>query len=112
MGFSDGLEVGSSFAIIDSFVLLGFMVPKRDLDEHGFEPLLKLQEAAALLGMHWKTLEKMARTKEVPAFRIGGRWRFRSSLLNEWLQKSLVSGTGDEVELTPPVAPREKLEEK
>ena len=31
-----------------------------------FEPLLDLQEAALVLGMHWKTLETKARHREVP----------------------------------------------
>jgi hypothetical protein len=30
---------------------------------HEFEPLLNLEEAAAVLGMHWKTQERMARNK-------------------------------------------------
>jgi hypothetical protein len=36
----------------------------RHLQVHGFEPLLNLKEAAAILGMHWKTLEGMARTEK------------------------------------------------
>ncbi len=36
-----------------------------------FEPLLNLEEAAAVLGMHWKTLERMARGRKVPALKVG-----------------------------------------
>jgi len=50
-----------------------------------FEQLLTLKEAADLLGIHWKTLEIQARRGEVPATKIGKRWRFRISVLNEWL---------------------------
>ena len=50
-----------------------------------FEQLLTLREAADLLGIHWKTLEIQARRGEVPATKIGNRWRFRTSLLDQWL---------------------------
>jgi excisionase family DNA binding protein len=77
-----------------------------------FERLLNLREASNLLGMHWKTLEGMARNREVPAFRIGGRWRFRSSLLNEWLEKRLVGSGTSEVQWTSPAALRESEEQE
>ena len=47
-----------------------------------FEPLLDLQEAASVLGMHWKTLEGKARNKEIAPFKVGKRWRLRLSSLN------------------------------
>ncbi len=47
-----------------------------------FEPLLNLEEAASVLGMHWKTLERMARDRKVPAFKVGKRWKFRLTSLN------------------------------
>jgi excisionase family DNA binding protein len=51
-----------------------------------FEPLIDLQEAALVLGMHWKTLETKARQRQIPAFKVGKRWRFRLSLLNYGLR--------------------------
>jgi excisionase family DNA binding protein len=48
-----------------------------------FERLLDSDEAAALLGIHKKTLQRMARNGEVPGFQIGDLWRFRASILNE-----------------------------
>lgn len=65
-----------------------------------FEPLLDLHEAASVLGMHWKTLEGKARQKEVPAFKVGKRWRFRLSSLNIWLEDGLKSNTTDHAVLT------------
>jgi excisionase family DNA binding protein len=52
-----------------------------------FEPLLDSKEAAALLKIHPKTLQKMARNGKISAIHIGKLWRFRASALNEWLQK-------------------------
>lgn len=58
-----------------------------------FEPLLDLQEAAAILGMHRKTLEAMARHGEVPAVKLGKRWKFRLSSLDLWVENRLHSTT-------------------
>ena len=52
-----------------------------------FEPLLDSEEAAALLKIHPKTLQKMARRGEVVAIQIGKLWRFRVSALNQWLNR-------------------------
>ena len=50
-----------------------------------FEPLLDSVEAAALLRIHPKTLQKMARRGVIHGRHIGKCWRFRVSDLNEWL---------------------------
>jgi excisionase family DNA binding protein len=80
--------------------------------EPAFERLLHLQEAAGLLEMHWKTLESMARKGTVPAFRVGGRWRFRASLLNDWLEKRLVNPHSSEVQWNQPTALRDAGEKQ
>ena len=54
-----------------------------------FEQFLTLKEAAPLLGMHWKTLETLARQGQVPAIKLGKRWRFRASALDQWLSARL-----------------------
>ena len=66
----------------------------------GFEALLDLREAASLLGMHWKTLETMARCRKIPALKVGKRWRFRASALNLWLEHGLNSNTTNHAVLT------------
>jgi excisionase family DNA binding protein len=53
-----------------------------------------------LLGMHWKTLEGMARSRKIPAFKVGKRWRFRVSSLNVWLEHGLNSNATNHVALT------------
>lgn len=52
-----------------------------------FEPLLDSEEAAALLKIHPKTLQKMARNREITGIQIGRVWRFRASALNRWLEE-------------------------
>jgi excisionase family DNA binding protein len=65
-----------------------------------FEELLNLREAASVLGLHWKTLENMARSRKIPALKIGKRWRFRLSSLNVWLENGLNSAITNRAVLT------------
>jgi excisionase family DNA binding protein len=52
-----------------------------------YEPLLDDQEAAHFLGgIHPKTLQRMARNGDVPAYRVGRFWRYRVSELDDWLR--------------------------
>ena len=51
-----------------------------------FEPLLDASEAARLLRIHPKTIQKLARVGYVPAFRVGRFWRYRASDLEQWLR--------------------------
>jgi excisionase family DNA binding protein len=63
---------------------------------NAFEPLLTSQQAAALIHIHPKTLERMARTGLVPATKQGGRcWLFRASKLNSWINAALDSNTSN-----------------
>ena len=62
-------------------------VTSADASDFEFEPLLDSEEAAALLKIHPKTLQRLARQGEVTAIQIGKLWRFRASALNRWLQK-------------------------
>jgi excisionase family DNA binding protein len=55
--------------------------------EDTFEPLLDSNEAAALLKIHPKTIQKMARNGEISAIHIGKLWRFRASALDEWVKR-------------------------
>ena len=54
--------------------------------EH-FELLLDSTEAAALLRIHPKTLQRMARSGQIAGLQIGRLWRFRASVLNSCLTR-------------------------
>jgi len=68
---------------------VGRSVPTEKL----FEPLLDSREAAALLKMHHKTLERKAREGEIPGYQILGKWCFRASELDTWLRSQLNSAS-------------------
>ena len=60
-----------------------------------FEPLLTPADGAKLLGIHAKTLIKMARAELIQAIRIGKHWRFRASWIGS--QVCPVSSRKEEV---------------
>jgi len=48
--------------------------------------LLTLTEAAHLLHVSTKTLQRMIRSGDLPALKVGGQWRLRESQLVNWIQ--------------------------
>lgn len=53
------------------------------------EPLLDSNQAAAIMRIHPKTLQKLARSGAIRALQIGKVWRFRASVLDEWIEQKL-----------------------
>jgi excisionase family DNA binding protein len=58
---------------------------------HVFEPLLDSEQAAALMKIHPKTLQRYARAGLVAGLRVGKLWRFRASDLDRCLPHGLSS---------------------
>ena len=53
-----------------------------------FEPLLNSEQAAELLQIHHKTLQKLARRGEIRGSHVGKLWRFRVFDLNAWFERN------------------------
>jgi excisionase family DNA binding protein len=49
--------------------------------------LLTLPEAAELLQVSIRTLHRMIRKNDLPAFKVGGQWRLRECQLTHWIQR-------------------------
>lgn len=47
--------------------------------------ILTVQEVAAYLRLHAVTVYRMAQSGDLPAFRVGRRWRFKRDQIEEWL---------------------------
>ena len=66
-----------------SIPTISFNVEANDSsDVPQFEPLLNSEQAATLLQIHRKTLQKLAQRGEIRGTQIGKLWRFRVSDLN------------------------------
>ena len=48
--------------------------------------LLTLDEAAALLQVSKRTLQRMIKIHQLPAFKVGGQWRLRETQLRQWVE--------------------------
>jgi excisionase family DNA binding protein len=47
--------------------------------------LLTLAEAAEVLHVSTRTVQRMIRARDLPALKVGGQWRLRESQLRRWL---------------------------
>jgi excisionase family DNA binding protein len=48
--------------------------------------VMNIRQAAGYLGVSADTLYKYASEEKVPAFKLGNRWRFKKSKLDEWME--------------------------
>ncbi|MBI2534914.1 MAG: helix-turn-helix domain-containing protein [Deltaproteobacteria bacterium] len=48
--------------------------------------LLTLSEAADILQVSTRTLQRMIHSGEMPALKVGGQWRVRRALLKQWVE--------------------------
>ena len=55
------------------------------------ERLIDSEETAAIIGIHPKTLQKMARCGKIRGVHVGKLWRFRASTIEEWIARELAS---------------------
>jgi len=49
--------------------------------------VMDIRQAAHYLGISSDSLYRYAATGFIPAFRLGNRWRFRKSRLDEWMDR-------------------------
>ena len=52
--------------------------------------VMDIRQAAHYLGISADSLYRYAATGFIPAFRLGNRWRFRKSRLDEWMDRRSV----------------------
>jgi excisionase family DNA binding protein len=55
------------------------------------ELLLDSHEAAAVLGVHPRTLQRMVRRGQIAGVQVGKLWRFRASALSAWIDHAIAS---------------------
>ena len=60
-----------------------FPIPGR----FGIEPLLDSNKAAAMLGVHPRTLQRMVLRGQIVGVQVGKLWRFRASAIDEWIER-------------------------
>ena len=68
-----------------------------------FREVMDIRQASDYLGISPDTLYKYASEAFIPAFKLGNRWRFKKSRLDEWMDRK----SGIEVEAVA-LKPRQK----
>ena len=58
--------------------------------------ILTLKQVADFLKVTERTIYRMAAAKKIPAFRVGGTWRFSKAEINQWIQRQSEGGKNDE----------------
>ena len=60
------------------------------------EGVLTLAEVAAYLKVTERTIYRLAGAKKIPAFKVGGVWRFRKEDIDAWINSQSVDSDGGE----------------
>lgn len=53
--------------------------------------ILTIEEVAAYLRLTPQTIYKWAQEKRIPAAKLGKEWRFRKSIIDQWLDEQILS---------------------
>lgn len=58
--------------------------------------VMTLPEVAACLKVTERTIYRLAGAKKIPAFKVGGVWRFRKTDIEAWINSQSVESEGGE----------------
>ena len=58
--------------------------------------ILTLKQVADFLKVTERTIYRLAAAKKIPAFRVGGTWRFSKAEINQWIRLQSEGGKNDE----------------
>lgn len=57
--------------------------------------ILTLKQVADFLKVTERTIYRLAAAKQIPAFKVGGTWRFSRAEINQWIQRQQEGGKAD-----------------
>lgn len=56
------------------------------------EAILTIKEVAEYLKVAEKTVYRLAGAKQIPAFKVGGSWRFSRADIDSWIKQQSMEG--------------------
>ena len=59
------------------------------------DELMNVKEAAAYLRVNFMTVYKLIQKKRIPAIKVGGNWRFKKEMLDDWLRQNTTNCRGN-----------------
>ena len=57
--------------------------------------ILTIKEVADYLKVNERTVYRLAGAKKIPAFKVGGTWRFLRSDIEQWIKNQTTAGYGE-----------------
>ncbi|HWO99224.1 MAG TPA: helix-turn-helix domain-containing protein [Methylococcus sp.] len=57
--------------------------------------IFTLDEVAAYLKVGKRTVYRLAAARKIPAFKVGGSWRFRRREIDLWIQRQMAEAQGE-----------------
>lgn len=51
--------------------------------------VMNIREASAYLGISPDTLYRYVYDDKIPAFKLGNRWRFKKTILDQWMETKI-----------------------
>ena len=75
------------------------------------DELMNIKEAASYLRLNYMTVYKLAQKRRIPAFKVGGNWRFKKDILDNWLNAQAITNMGNVLVVDDDQAIRDFLKE-
>jgi excisionase family DNA binding protein len=75
------------------------------------DELMNIKEAASYLRLNYMTVYKLAQKRRLPAFKVGGNWRFKRDILDNWLTAQANTNVGTVLVVDDDPAIRDLLKE-
>jgi excisionase family DNA binding protein len=56
--------------------------------------VMNIRQASQYLGVSADTLYKYVYEEKIPAFKLGNRWKFKKTILDQWMERKSTLGEG------------------
>ena len=56
---------------------------------HKRTQIMTVQDCAHYLGVHSITIYRLLKETDIPSFKLGGQWRFKKDILDNWLGRQM-----------------------
>jgi excisionase family DNA binding protein len=72
------------------------LLPGEEVMKDDAAEIFTLDEVAAYLKVGKRTVYRLAAAKKIPAFKVGGTWRFRRQEIDQWINRQTAEAQGDD----------------
>jgi len=54
------------------------------------ETIISIRQVAEFMGVHERTVYRLANSGKIPGFKLGGKWLFDRALIRQWLGRQML----------------------